>query len=150
MEVAPRSAWADLLMRGWCHNREVLCGEYTNPSSKACACVCVCLCRREWIHAVGVFLCLLGDVGKGMMCVFVSGSLRCQHTDTLCLCGVQEVKRSQSRGGVSSEDWMLKFICSDSMQADHMTTTYALHCLFCKIQVMFFYFSHFILFSADL
>lgn len=57
------------------------------------------------MHAVGVFNVPCGGGGKRMLCVFVSGSFDCQHTD-LCLCGVQEVKKSQSRGGVSVEDRM--------------------------------------------
>lgn len=97
LEVTPRSTQADLLMRGWCHDQEVSSDDvrlYTND----------CVCVLERVNACcGCVSVSFGGGGRQMMCLFVSVLVRWQHTDTLCVCGVQEVKKSLSRGGVSED-----------------------------------------------
>lgn len=66
MEVAPRSAWADLLMRGWCHNREVSCGEYTNLRPVH---VCAFVCVRESEYMLWVCFCVSWGMWEKGWCV---------------------------------------------------------------------------------
>lgn len=66
MEVASRSAGADLLMRGWCHSREVSCGEYTNLRPVH---VCAFVCVRESEYMLWVCFCVFWGMWEKGWCV---------------------------------------------------------------------------------